>query len=500
MNETNGRAGVGPRTHLCLLALILGVAAVLRLHGIDEQGVRFVDEGEYCFFGLALHDGVPGQIIDKPGHALLVALSYWIFGVDMASPLRLSALMGVVAVLAVYSMGRQLYGRGAGLVAAAAVACMPLCLFYQRSAMSDGNYLCLSCLAMALSLRSMRARGWRRFAACAAAGAIFGFSFSVNPSTILFAGCTGVGLLLQHRLRAVLPGAAMLAAAAGVWAIVNWAMGPYMRWEDVAGLYRFHARWVLAFQPSWWFLRNTWRYAGPAVVLLGMAGAAVAIRRRSQGDLFALALLIGLLLFSVRMSIRFPRVYMPLAVPLALLAGRLVHVGAAYTRRWPGGAALALCIIVAVPNVAECQRFIRLRSGYDAACRVLAADGVRNGLTTHSWWTFQTFTRRRFRFAGDAVARKLRQGAPALVDEFKRMAASGSTHLVIDYLFWLNMDPEVSAGLERLLCDRPPTFTIANPIVSHEATALEDGKLPALERRPFSHHIYIYRLRDYLPK
>ncbi len=490
-------AAPGARVRLGLALMIVACAAYLRESEIERQGVRFVDEGEYCFFGLALRDGVRGQIIDKPGYALLVAASYALFGEGMASPLRLNAWLGLAAVAALYGLGRRLYGETAGLAAAAVAAAMPLCLFYQRSAMSDGAYFALSCAAMWLALWAFDGGPRRRWLGAAAAGLVFGFSFCVNPSTILFAGCAGAALLLLHRARALGPGAAMLLAAAAAWAGVNAVLRPYLRPQNIADLYRFHAKWVLAFQPSWWFLRNLWAYAGPGPVLAAGLGALLALRRRERGDIAALALLAGLLLFSFRLSIRFPRVYLPLAAPVCLLAGRFASACAARVRRGRAAALAAFCAAALLAGWGPSRRFIRLRSGYDDACRLLAADGVRKGLTTHSWWTFQTFTRRRFSYAGAALASILRRPGPIPVRPFRRMAAAGYTHLVIDYLFWLDMDAAARRGLERLLREHPPAFVVPNPIVSHEATALEDGKLPALESEPLAQRIYIYRLRDF---
>lgn len=484
------------RTHLCLLLAVAVAAVAFRFHGIARQGVRFVDEGEYCQFGLALLDRVPGQIIDKPGHALLVYLSYKLFGMDMASPLRLSALLGCGTVALGYCLARILYGSAAGLVAASALATMPLCLFYQRSAMSDGNYLFCSFVGLTLCALALRP-GFARACLWAAAGGVaFGFGFCVNPSTVLFAAAAGAALVLVRRKQGAVALVALAGAAVASRALLNHAMGPYINWKGVNELYSFHAKWVLEFHPTLWFARTLWAYAGAVLVLGGIAGAGLAARRRTPGDVLALVLAAGLLLFSARLSIRFPRLYLPLAVPLVLLTARLAAEGLDRLPRWRPWALAAVCIVVAAPGAVESRRFVRLHSGYDTTCRMLRAEGVRRGLTTHSWWTFQAFTRRRFAFVSETLAGILRRPAPSVAAELRRMADRGCSHLVIDYLFWLHVTPEVRDGLRALLERCPPTFTVPNPIVAHEATALEDGQLPALDHEPLAHSIYVYRLRD----
>ena len=138
----------------------------------------------------------------------------------------------------------------------------------------------------------------------------------------------------------------------------------------------------------------------------------------------------------------------------------------------------------------------------------MVGNGLRKGLSTHSWWTFQTFSRRRCQFVTPALAGILRKTQPDFRKHFRQMVARGCSHLILDYMAWLEPDrtgkgwvklaPETEQGLRRLLAEYPPTFTVPNPIVSHEATAREDGFLPTLEHEPRSHYIYIYRLKDYL--
>ena len=507
MNAISATA-VDRRTHLCLMVAIAAVAVWLRFDGIDGQGLRFVDEGGFCQSGLGLYERVPCKIIDKPGQAVFVCLAYWLFGFDMSSPLRLAALVGCATVLVVYGLARRLYGREAGLVAAAASACLPLHIFYHRSAMSDGVYFFWSCLALLLLACATGPDARRRYLGATAAGVALGLGLSVNPATALFAGCGGLALLILGRRRAVWQFTVLALAAGVTWAFVIVAMRRYADWENVGRLYSFRAKWALGFQPSLWFLRNLWQYAGPVVVIAGVVGACVAGRSRSQGDVLPLTLFVLLLAFSARLSMPFVRVYLPLTLPFVLLAARCGSTCVAHVRRGRGLCLAAVCLLVAAPAAWEARRFVRLHSGYREACRLMVGDGLRKGLSTHSWWTFQTFARRRCQFVTPALAGILRKDRPDFRKHFAQMAAQGCSHLVLDYMAWLAPDhtgegwvklaPKAQQKLARMLAEYRPTFTVPNPIVSHEATAREDGFLPALEGEPLSHYIYIYRLRDYL--
>ena len=301
----------------------------------------------------------------------------------------------------------------------------------------------------------------------------------------------------------------MLAAAtAATWAIVIVLMRHRADWENVGKLYSFRAKWALDFRPSFWFLRNLWQYTGPVVVAAGMAGACVAARSRRGADVLPLTLFVLLLAFSVRLSMPFVRVYLPLTLPFVLLTARCGSACVARVRRGRGTCLALVCILVAAPAAWETRRFVRLPSGYREACRLMVGDGIHKGLSTHSWWAFQTFARRRCQFVTPALAGILKKDDPDFRKHFAQMAAQGCSHLILDYMAWLEPDhtgdgwvklsPDAQQGLRRMLAEYPPTFAVPNPVVSHEATAREDGFLPPLEDEPLSHYIYIYRLRDYL--
>ena len=495
-----GRRPVGRGTHLWLLLAIVASAVWLRFHDIDRQGLRFADEGTYCLFGRALYHNVPNQIGEKAGQAVLVCLSYCIFGFSMASPLKLSALLGCAAVVAMYHLGRVLYDRAAGLIAASAVACMPMWLFYHRSAMTDGNYHFCAIVGLLLVALGIRAEAKSRLFYSIAAGVPLSLAFCINPPGSLFAGCAAIGLVVACRRKGLLPVAAMTLSGIATYYAFVWSMRRYVNWGNVGDMYAWRAKWVLGFEPSLWFMRNLWAYAGPVVVLIGFAGAVLACWARRRSDLFVLTLLAGLVLFSARLRLQFPRLYLPLTVPLVLLAARLGSACLSRARGWRGFGLAGLCLVFALPGACRAQDFIRARSGYDAACRWLVADGVKKGAGTHSWWMFQTFTGRRFTFETRGLARVLRKDEPDVREAFKILADNGSTHLVLDYFLWRDVDPKVRRGLEAMLRDTPPTLTVPNPIVAYPPTSREDDAIPALEHEPLAHNIYIYRLRDYLPK
>lgn len=477
---------------------IMVCAVSLRFHGIDHQGARFADEGTYCVFGKAIYEDVPNQVGEKAGHALLVSLSYRLFGFEVASPIRLSAFVGSATVLAIYLLGRILYDSTAGLIAASAVASMPMFIFYHRSAMTDGNYHFLAVVGLILAALAIRADGRRRLWCSAAAGVPLSLAFCVNPPASLFAALGTAGVLTACRRKGVLPAVMMSLTGLGTYCVFVWATRRYVNWNNTGQMYAWRAKWVLGFEPSWWFLRNLWTYAGRGVVVAGLLGVLVALRTRSDADFFVLTLLIGLVAFCARLRLQFPRIYLPLTVPLVLFAGRL---GSCCLRRLAHGRPVwlaLLCLGLCLNGIGGVRDFIKHRSGYETACRWLVADGTGRGLSTHSWWLLQAFVGRRFSYVTPALADVLKRERPEFRGVFKKMVDRGFTHMVIDYFLWREINASARKGLVHLLREMPPTLTVPNPLAAFPPTSREDDAIPSLEHEPLSHYIYIYRLKDYL--
>jgi 4-amino-4-deoxy-L-arabinose transferase-like glycosyltransferase len=88
-----------------------------------------------------------------------------------------AAIAGTLAVAAVYDLGRTLFGRRAGLAAAAALAVLPVAVITARSDTMDSVMAALVALAAALTARAARAdRPWL----LVAAGAVLGLAFEVK--------------------------------------------------------------------------------------------------------------------------------------------------------------------------------------------------------------------------------------------------------------------------------------------------------------------------------
>ncbi len=136
------------RRRLAGLAILLLVAAGLRLYGLDRESL-WLDEA--CSWHTATHPTLHavayedvGWHMHPPGY--FVFLHYWIavFG-DSEMSLRMpSAIVGVVSVFLMYLLGCRWYGPREGMLSAALTACLLYPVWYSQEARPYGILLLLT--------------------------------------------------------------------------------------------------------------------------------------------------------------------------------------------------------------------------------------------------------------------------------------------------------------------------------------------------------------------
>jgi len=154
---------------------LLGIAAIvaitagglaLRMIGLDavrpnwfyDAAVRSMGRSWHNFF-YAAFDPAGRLAVDKPPVELwLQVASVKLFGWGQVSLKLPEALMGAAAVPLLYDMLRRLFGRGAGLAGAAALAVLPVAVLTARSSTMDTTATTLALLAAWLVLRACERR------------------------------------------------------------------------------------------------------------------------------------------------------------------------------------------------------------------------------------------------------------------------------------------------------------------------------------------------------
>jgi len=201
---------------LALLVAVLVIAAALRLKGIGwglPYSLVNVDESTVLpkAFGAA-RGGLNPQFFYYPSFffyvvgAAYLAAAPLLWVVKGANPLAVasfvtdpgpyfvlgrlvSAAAGTASVYLVYRLGREAFGRPAGLVAALLLALAPLHVAYSHMAVTDVTATMLSLLALLLLLQAARGAGGRRLVAGAVVAGLatstkYNLGLLVLPATI----------------------------------------------------------------------------------------------------------------------------------------------------------------------------------------------------------------------------------------------------------------------------------------------------------------------------
>jgi hypothetical protein len=187
------------------LAAIVVVAAVVRLWGLGAQPILYFDSGVYLGEGAFLasaaeravsalgdpqgpanaieriatavatgtQDGHPPDIA-KPGHAILLAIAFLLFGKTALAGGLVSALAGIGTVATTYVIGMRGWGPRVALPAAALLAISGQSLVYSREPLVEGDGMLFALVAALVYLQARGTRG------LLAAGVLWGLAFSCN--------------------------------------------------------------------------------------------------------------------------------------------------------------------------------------------------------------------------------------------------------------------------------------------------------------------------------
>jgi 4-amino-4-deoxy-L-arabinose transferase-like glycosyltransferase len=167
------------------LAAILCIAAALRLVGLGagepdpyyDAAVRSMGTSWHALLVGAFEPGARVAVDKPPLDLWLQVASTKLFGFTTTALELPAAIAGTLTVAAVYDLVRVLFGRRAGLAAAAALAVLPIAVITARSDTMDSVMAALVTVAAALTARAARSnRPWL----LVAAGAALGLAFEVK--------------------------------------------------------------------------------------------------------------------------------------------------------------------------------------------------------------------------------------------------------------------------------------------------------------------------------
>lgn len=407
------------RLHYAAIAAVVVLAAALRLPGIrfglpylehpDEwavadEALRMLRSGSYSPFSYTY----PTLYIYMQ---VAVAAVHYLWGVsaglyralgDIQPALfypwarALTAILGTASVGLTYILGRALYRRRTGLLAAAMLAVLP-------AVAGDAHYVTTDTPAMFFALAALLAIVWAggvgrsdaqpterseppdRLLRFLLAGVVVGLACAVKYNVAVLLLPLLLASIWRRRGGASAVAALPIAAIAGVAigftiGVPLWLAELQRLLSDLASIvihYRFTGHpGAESKRPAlfyWWALSQE----GLPFALMGLGGTALAFVRRSRADLLLLAFLVPSVLQLTGVTVVFFRNTMPLLPVICILAGEMIVVASAALSRLPlppgraprpwMAAALILVICMAQPL---------LRAAHDEALR--ASPTTRN--------------------------------------------------------------------------------------------------------------------------
>ena len=276
---------VDARLWLGLAGIILA-GAFVRIWAIASVGFNN-DEAVYAGQGASLAaDPVYSNLFAIfRAHPLLTqflySISFRFFGVDDVAPRLITVGFGLAAIALAYATGALLYGRRAGLIAAAILALMPYHVIVTRQALLDGPETTLFLLSMYMVVRYVRGNDARWLYSAAFTT---GLTVLAKETAVLIVPVAVAFLLLVPEVH--IPLRRQLVAL-GLFVI---AVAPYPAAIAIGkgtNAAQSFLLWQILRQPN-----HTWTFygdilpgaVGPLVLFAGAAGLLYAIRRGGWED------------------------------------------------------------------------------------------------------------------------------------------------------------------------------------------------------------------------
>ena len=205
-------------------AAVLAAALFARLLfvALAPDQMQWPDAREFEAVGRSLFEsGTYGpHTLRPPGYPTLIAAVYLVLGPHLLALRLVEALLGVLAVALIGAVGARVFGRRAGLLAAALAAFHPVLAFLPTIQYSENTLVLMVVLAFGASFEAWRHGGLWRWAA---SGALWGLALLVRPNTALVLPGLAIGLgLALHRERRAWRVPALVSIAAGLLTVTPW--------------------------------------------------------------------------------------------------------------------------------------------------------------------------------------------------------------------------------------------------------------------------------------
>lgn len=374
-----------------LIALGVAIPGVfLRVWHIDTLGVNS-DEAVYA--------GQAASLASDPelspffpifrAHPLLfqgmLSVVYQIGGVSTLAGRLMSAAFGLGTVALLYFIGKLLYDRRVGLVAALIGSVMPYLVIVNRQILLDGPMTFFATLALYLMARFAQSQ---RPVWLYASASVLGLTFLSKETSILLLGGVYAFLALTRtitvRLRHV-------AIATAIYLAIILVYPAAVALSGASSTGRNFLVWQLLRRPnhSWLFYPSVVPFAlGIPVVLAAIAGLWLLRKRKSWRESLLIWWILGPVIFFEIWAVKGYQYLLPIAAPVAILAARALCAipprMAIRQRRLPGTALFIAATTVTVTWLLLTS-VVKISPATAGAAFLAGTGGVPGGREAGEW-------------------------------------------------------------------------------------------------------------------
>ncbi|MFN0008663.1 MAG: ArnT family glycosyltransferase [Planctomycetota bacterium] len=366
----------GQGAPLWVFLLVLASAVVLRFWNLGSAGISHWDAGTYTAGPLGVGPYGQGDLVlfqTPPLVPGLFALAFDVWGPVDTLAMGVVALLGIATVATVFFAGRRWVGDSAALASAAALAGMQYHLLFSRQALTDVPFALFLLIAAWAFSSAVREKSWfLAVAASVASGAAILTKYH-GVLALVIAGAWLVAGRAPRRAWVSWLVACAIAAVPAIWLLshIDRTLGlaefraSRHEWLSDPGLYLIPMTAKLV-------LRSLWEWVSPFVLVPALVGFVVMLRRRSPGDLM-IGVFAAILLAALPFYRFYPRLLVPLLIPLAFAAGvGLDAVVRRFAPRWTWGRTAAISLLVLVPSAWGSRHTLSLEDrGYEWTARFL---------------------------------------------------------------------------------------------------------------------------------
>jgi len=514
------------------LLFILMLGAALRFQGLTDLGPRIWDEGNYILEGRYFHtvaaaflesarlkiaelkagddrwqreaeiERFRGKVRGKfpmfgrLTHDLFIAATIALFGYSPWTASAVNAALGTLSILALFALGRRLYGTGAGLTSALIIAVSGFHVLYSRSGLAEADSLLFAIAAVYLYALSREGES-RRGAKIFGAGVLLGIGYTVHNRLILMIALFWLYEAHLWIRRGELGRRALLARLALFHAGL---FTPLALWELAYYLAMLISRHfgVIIYHPT--FLEQTvkalgiaarhgfgyqygrieglftypylaWHLDGPLLCVLLLAGIYLLFRELRTADM-----IIGGWFFfhyfyfsATAANTRYLLILLP---PAALIAGRAVAAAAriasgrtGLARTWATLGILALVIAITASGLSRALPYRSIGDCNRDAVSFITDHGGTRHISTH-----QPISEV---YVGVGEVER----NPASEEELRSLYEEGYRYLLVDafirhvaHLYWQSLSVHLIESIEERL---EPAFRCPNPYAASIPFAFE---------------------------